>query len=186
MIEVEIRAKLINIDKTKERVKEIGASLIRQEIQEDIIFGHENFLDSKKMMIEGGIIARIRKIDNETSLEFKEIIRKGCGLDVSCKINKKENGKHLLNKLGFNEAFCVSKTREIFSYKDFLICFDEVDGLGDFIEIEKTVENASEKEGARNDCISLLKSIDDELIIENKKYGDLIQEKKNESNKPNT
>jgi predicted adenylyl cyclase CyaB len=41
-----------------------------------------------------------------------------------------------LNKLDFEEAFVITKNRTEFKYKNFEICLDEVESLGNFVEIE--------------------------------------------------
>ncbi|MGC9309078.1 MAG: class IV adenylate cyclase [Candidatus Nanoarchaeia archaeon] len=183
MIEVEIRAKVNDIAKVNEKLKPLNVSFLREEEQKDFIFGHPVFLDSNNMILEGGLSARIRKIKEEVSLEFKEIIRKGGGREFSYKISTIEEGRFLLNKLGFKEAFSISKKRKVYSYDNLLICLDNVEGLGDFIEIEKLICCESEKNSGREECISLLRKIDNTLIIEDKKYGDLIQESINGQSK---
>jgi len=95
-------------------------------------------------------------------------------------------GITFLNKLGFKETFTIDKHRESFSYKDFVIDLDSIDKLGNFIEIEKTISSADEKEEAREECINLLNSISPNSKIENKKYGDLMQELINENNSNNS
>lgn len=179
MIEVEIRSKVSDFDYIKEKLESLSACFLREEIQEDIIFGHENFLDSNKFVIEGGFIARIRCIGDNALLEFKEIKRQSGGIEISSKLKNKEHGLYLLEKLQFKQSFVLKKKREIYSYKDFEINLDDVENLGKFIEIEKCISDANLREKAREECISLLKEIDSNLEIENRKYGDLIQEKLN-------
>ncbi|MFW6047590.1 MAG: hypothetical protein ACOCP4_07400, partial [Candidatus Woesearchaeota archaeon] len=72
MIEVEVRAKVHNFDDIKKKLEEIGASHQKSIHQIDKIFGHPMFLDSKNMIIEGGIVPRIRSTNYKCSLEFKE------------------------------------------------------------------------------------------------------------------
>ena len=179
MIEVEIRAKVNDFDIVKKRLKNMNTTFLKKEEQEDLIFGNEEFLDSNKMIIDGGLVARIRKIGENIFLEFKEIKRKSGGFEISSKIANKKHGLLLLEKLHFKESFTISKKREIFSYKDFVICLDKVNELGSFIEIEKEIFDESKKNEARIECTSLLKKLDERLTVENRKYGDMIQEIKN-------
>lgn len=133
MKEVEIRARVNSFEKIKTKLKEVGAKLIETKNQVDRVFGHEMFLDDKRLVIEGGLSARIRQTDNSMSLEFKEIVRMGGGLEIESKLNEVEDGLKFLKKLNFKEAFTVTKFREIYKYKDFEICLDKVEKLGDFI-----------------------------------------------------
>lgn len=176
MIEVEIRARIKNSGEIKNELEKIGAKFIKTEKQTDRIFGHPMFLDSEKMIIEGGFSARIREVDNKKSLEFKEILRKSGGIEIKSELSSIDTGLKFLEKLGFKEAFVVSKLRELYSYNDFIICLDSVNQLGDFVEIEKMIESSEDINKVRKECIKLLKILSPSSQIENKKYGDLMQE----------
>ncbi len=177
MIEVEIRAKINNKSEVQSKLKEIGAILEKSVQQEDRIFGHEMFLDENKMIVEGGLSARIRQVDQSVWLEFKEISRnKGAGVEIKADLDNMEEGLRFFEKLGFKEAFAVVKQREIYEFEQFEICLDQVDKLGDFVEIEKMVADSSEIEEVKKQCLELLQKIAPEAEITNKKYGDLMQE----------
>jgi len=176
MIEVEVKARIDNIDEIKQKINLLNAKFLKQETQIDKVFGNPIFLDSDNKAIEGGIISRIRVINDKKVLEFKEIMRTGGGIEVESELNNLDDGIALLKKLGFEEAFTVSKVRETYSYKDFKICIDNVEKLGCFIEIEKMINSDEEKNKAREECIKLLNLISSDCKIENRKYGDLMQE----------
>ncbi len=177
MIEVEIRARVKDFNKIKNELKDIGAEFSKSIHQIDKIFGHPKFLDENSMIIEGGIVPRIRCVNNNCLIEFKEINRKsGAGIEIKSEISDVNLGVDFLNKLGFKEAFTVDKKRQSYKYKDFSIDLDEVEKLGFFVEIEKIVDSYNKKEIAKKECLELLKIISPESKIENKKYGDLMQE----------
>jgi len=124
---------------------------------------------------------RIRQTD-KIFLDFKEIIRKSGGFEIRSELKNIETGLRFLNKLGFEEAFTCHKERELYSYKDLEICLDNIEELGEFIEIEKTLDSDEGKEKARGECIELLNQIAPKSEIIHKKYGDLMQDKINRSN----
>ena len=99
MIEVEIRARIGSVGETRDELKRIGAKFVKTEKQIDRIFGHPMFLDSDKMIIEGGLSARIREIDNEKLLEFKEISRKSGGIEIKSELSDIDIGLKFLKKL---------------------------------------------------------------------------------------
>ncbi|MCK5412962.1 MAG: class IV adenylate cyclase [Candidatus Pacebacteria bacterium] len=176
MIEVEIRARIEGKDEFQKKLKEIGAIYNKTEKQIDRVFGNPMFLDSDNMIVEGGLSARIREVENKKTLEFKEIFRQKGGFEIETSLSEIEIGIKFLEKLKFKEVFVVSKSREIYLYNNFTICIDSVDCLGDFIEIEKMVEFSEDENQARIECLNLLKKIDSNVKIENRKYGDLMQE----------
>lgn len=183
MIEVEVRAKVSNPSEIKKGLDKINAKFLRKEKQVDRVFLHPVFLDSQKKVLEKGFSARIREIDDKITLEFKEIVRKGGGVELKSELKDLNAGLRLLKGLGWNEAFTVAKSREVYSYKDFEICLDNVEKLGSFIEVEKTLTSSEEKENARKECLDLLSSIYPNFIIEDSKYGDLMVDFINNQNK---
>jgi adenylate cyclase class 2 len=175
MIEVEIRAKIKDIDSVKEHLGLIDAQFVDNIEQIDRIFGHPKFLDKETKIIEGGLSARIRQVNNSSKLEFKEIIRDGGGFEIEAKLDNIDSGIELLEKLDFKEAFTISKTRDVYKYNDFEIAIDQVEQLGSFIEIEKMVNSKEEINKAREDCLELLDKISSDAEITNEKYGDMMQ-----------
>ena len=175
-IEVEIRAKINSSGQIEKSLEKIRAELVKSEGQTDKVFGAAKFLDSEHKIIEGGVSARIREVNGKSRLEFKEILREKGGIELSCAIPSIEIGEKMLKKLDFEEAFTIKKKRKVYSYNGFTICLDEVENLGNFIEIEREVTVEGEIEKTRNECISLLEKIAPGSKIENRKYGDLMQE----------
>jgi len=177
-VEVEIRSKIDDFTKIKEALDKIGANFIKSERQVDKIFGASKFLDSEHKIIEGGIVARIREVNEKRTLEFKEILRQKGGIELSCEVPSIELGEKMLKKLDFEEAFTIKKSRESYSYKDFTICLDNVEQLGNFIEIERitSTDEESKKDEIRKECLDLLETLAPGSEIEARKYGDLMQE----------
>ncbi|OIO61992.1 class IV adenylate cyclase [Candidatus Woesearchaeota archaeon CG_4_10_14_0_2_um_filter_33_10] len=176
MIEIEIKAEVKDIEKVKDNLKKADARFIKTEEQVDRIFGHSMFLDENKFITEGGLSARIRQVNDKKQIDFKEITRDKAGIEVSAEIGSVEDGLRFLKKLGFEEAFTLKKSRDVFQYNDFTICLDKVDKLGNFIEIEKLVYSNSEEEKIRQGCMELLNKLAPGSQVERRKYGDLIQE----------
>ncbi len=175
MIEVEIRAKIKDVGSIKESLNKMGIQFIKNVKQIDRIFGHPKFLDKENKIIKGGLVVRIREINDSCNLEFKEIVRQGGGFEIKAKLDNVDFGIELLEKLDFNEAFVISKTRDAYKYNDFEIAIDQVEQLGDFIEIEKVVSSREKIDKAREDCVKLLEQISPEAEITNEKYGDMMQ-----------
>ena len=174
-LEVEIRAKVDDFAEIKKALEKIRADFIKSEAQTDRVFGASKFLDSDNMIIEGGLSARIREVDSKRTLEFKEILREKGGMELSCEVSSIELAEKLLKKLDFEEAFTIKKLRESYSYKDFTICLDKVEQLGNFIEIEK-ITSEDETDRVKKECNELLNTIAPNSEIELRKYGDLMQE----------
>lgn len=174
MIEIEIKAKVQNFNAIKKQLKKLKAKFVKTEKQADHIFGRDKDLDKEHKMLEGSFIARIREKDDNKSLEFKEVNRGGICMEFNSPLASLKSGFNFLEKLDFKKAFVTAKVREIYKYKNFEICLDNVKYLGYFVEIEhpKSLKK----------CQDLLKIIAPDAVIENKKYGDLMQELINKQN----
>ena len=183
MIEIEIRAKVKNLETVREQLKKLNAKYVKTERQADHIFGRAVDLDGEHKIIEGCFIARIREKGDKGSIEFKEIKRTGIGMEFSSPLANLESGLNFLEKLDFERAFTISKVRETYSYQDFELCLDEVEQLGFFIEIEHPCKDDGNKPDALKECQNLLNTLVPGATIEPKKYGDLMQEIINRNNK---
>lgn len=183
VIEVEIRAKVLDLDQIKGSLKKLNAEYIKTEKQADHVFGRDKDLDEEHKIIEGHFSARIREKGDKRCVEFKEIKRDGVGMEFSSPLASVESGLNFLDKLDFKEAFTISKIRDIYKYQDFEICLDNVEKLGFYIEIEHPSKHDGEKSEALKECLDLLNIISPDAIIEPKKYGDLMQEIINQEKK---
>lgn len=183
MIEVEIKARIKDIEEAKSKALSIGAVFIKNEEQLDCIFGHPSMLDKDKMVVEGGYMGRIRQVDGKVKLTFKEIVRGKSGIEIETEIGNVEIGKSFLARLGFEEAFEVHKFRNVYNLNGVEVAVDKVELLGNFIEVEKIVDAKEKIDAAHAECQKVLDSLGIEYEIITKKYGDLMQEiinKKNE------
>ncbi|PIR89804.1 class IV adenylate cyclase [bacterium (Candidatus Gribaldobacteria) CG10_big_fil_rev_8_21_14_0_10_37_21] len=176
MIEVEIKAKVQSLEPIKEKLLSLAAELLKTEKQVDRVFGRVKDLDQEHKVIEGFFSARIRGRGEKRNVEFKEINRTGVGMEFSSPLSSVESGINFLTKLGFEEAFTILKVREIYKYKDFEICLDDVEQLGLFIEVEYPLKNDGDRTGALKECQDLLNLVAPNATVEPKKYGDLMQE----------
>lgn len=182
MIEIEVRAKVDDFEIIKTSLENQGAKFVVEKRQVDKVFGREKDLDNGRMVIEGRFSARIRKVNDSIRVDFKEIIRGTGGMEVSANLSSIEQGQEFLEKLDYEEAFTIDKSRTEYVLDDLKICLDDVKSLGKFIEIEKNIENDHEKNKAYDECLKLLEKIVPDAKQEKRKYGDLIQDILNEKN----
>jgi len=132
MLEVEVKAKIKNLEEFKKRLKETNAKFLKTEIQEDLYFNHpcRDFAETDEAL-------RIRKINDKTFLTYK-----GKRLDAETKtreeieINCGEEISEILTLLGFKTVANVQKDRKEYEFEKLHICVDKVEQLGNFVEIE--------------------------------------------------
>ncbi len=149
-MQIEYEATFKNIDKKliRQKLKEIGANLIKPEfLQKRSVFhlpkGHE---------IDGGW-ARVRDESDKITMSLK--IVDGTNIEnqkeVCLQVDNFEEAKQLLELLGCKEKAFQESKREIWKLNDVEITIDEWPFLEPFVEIEgkseKSVKSATEKLG---------------------------------------
>ena len=160
MIEVEIKIAVNNMFELENELKREGfvkADLVRET---DIYFDNEagSFRKSDKAL-------RIRQCENMVSNEIISCITyKGPKLDhismtrkeVEMRIEDAAAGKEILKELGYLPVQPVVKLRQYFQKENMTACLDQVEGLGDFLELEMIVEGDGEREEALAEIVKML------------------------------
>jgi adenylate cyclase class 2 len=132
MIEIEVKVRAGH-RQVKDALAQMGARFIGVEKQSDTYYNapHRDFAKTDEAL-------RIRCVNGASVLTYK-----GRKLDTISKTREEfetivedDASRSILLSLGFTQSGHVRKSREIFRYKDFIICLDKVDGLGEFVEIE--------------------------------------------------
>jgi adenylate cyclase class 2 len=85
----------------------------------------------------------------------------------------------ILDELGFYEIREVKKLRKTYHLEDLIITLDNVDALGEFMEVEGKASNDQEFEGKKDEIFKLLKKLGlstDE--ISQRSYLEMLLDKK--------
>ena len=140
MYELERKVRASHSD-VRARLERCGATPTETVVQEDIYWNHpsRNFVDTDEAL-------RTRR-QYEPDHEADGVVRftyKGPRVDTDTKTRiEREVGvtdgsqlRSMLEALGFEAAGTVRKHRSLFVEGDINICLDEVDGIGEFVELE--------------------------------------------------
>jgi adenylate cyclase class 2 len=175
MIEVEVKVRADH-SKLLPTLEKIGSIKVGVEHQSDTYLAapHRNFAKTDEAL-------RIRSVDDNSVLTYK-----GPKLDGISKTREELETPvdeviiiKILNTLGFSKAEVVRKRREIFKAGEIIICLDEVEGLGEFLELEIAVENEKELEASRAKLFELLKQFGfEEKDSIRTSYLEMVLEKK--------
>ena len=175
MIEVEVKGYA-----DKEGLKKLRevCELIEEKRQVDLYFNHpsRDFRETDEAL-------RIR-IDEFKGIKKYFLTYKGPKLDeksktreeVEVEVEDAQKMAKLLDKLGFRKTLEIVKRRWVFKHGEYMLFFDEVEGLGTFIEVETTVENLNEFPLKRDEMIDFLKEIGVNKL-ERRSYLELALEK---------
>lgn len=129
----------------------------------DIVLGRHGFDSVSK----DGFVVRLRGT-TDCKLELKERIEEGVWRETTVGIDSRKAGLQILLCLGFKPHLVIDRTRHTFESQKYTLCFDDVEGLGKFIEVE-TNEYHSESD----DLEDIVKYLD--TFPKLPPYGDLVR-----------
>ncbi|MDP2820753.1 MAG: class IV adenylate cyclase [bacterium] len=137
-MEVEIRIKILNIRKTQEKLKNIGAKFSKKIKVYDRYFGAVELY--KK--IGYSFLVRIRESNNDYFLAVKSAKKKieGCWEEYEIKIKTPKIYLEMLKTMGFENIIDIKKIREEYKLNNIKIMIDKFENYGNFLEIEVITE----------------------------------------------
>ena len=143
MIEIELRFRAG--ENELEKIEKLGAKLDADYASTDTYFTYGNLKKRK-------FVLRIREKNEKALLTFKTSSH---AKDIAWNEweNQIEDPKMLMNVLsasGFKEVVVIKKKRKQYSYLDYEINLDEIEGLGKFIEIQLMTDKNTSVEVLRD------------------------------------
>jgi len=138
--EVEMKFKLLNACKVVEHITELGAEhVVTDEYQKDTYFApqHRDFF-AENIVSEW---LRLRETPTIQQLNYKRWLPLGATIQTHCdeyetEITNVTAMEKIFEYLDFKKVICVEKNRNVWKYKNILVCIDMVTELGTFIELE--------------------------------------------------
>lgn len=173
MIEVEVKAKINSFKQMEEKLNDIGAVKSKTEFQEDIYF-QSPIVDFAKT----DEALRIRTTNNNTFITYK-----GPKLNSEAKTRKEvemtienaEKAKDIFEEIGFKEARTVRKHRQYYTYENFEISLDDVEGLEPYMEIEIALDDSEDYTEAQNKIFELFEKLGVTDGFERTSYMELLE-----------
>lgn len=144
MEEIEVKAKVNDLSIILEKLKNLNSTLSEPVTQKDKIFLH-NSTDFPR--IKSGVrVLRIRDTNGKITLTLKisEENELSC-IEREIVVDNAGQAEKLLNLLGYREVVKVNKKRQKCKLNGLKICLDEVEKLGNFVEVEKMSDEDSSK-----------------------------------------
>jgi adenylate cyclase class 2 len=146
MREIEVKAKLSNIQSAIEILTNRGVSLSEKLVQNDTIYAKE--LGNVETYLKNKHFLRLRTVNNTKT--FFNLKMNGenslTKIEYETEVSKREEIHNILVALGFQPSTITNKTRITGHYKEMEICIDEVEGLGAFIEVEIMTDEGNAEE----------------------------------------
>ena len=160
MYEVELKVPA-SLDRVRDRLSELGATDRGPVEQIDTYYDapHRSFPDTDEAL-------RLRD-ERDPKGERTALTYKGPLIETASKsreevqtgVESGEAADTLLRRLGFDPAATVSKRRERYELDGYTVTLDEVEDVGEFVEVE-TAADSEEIDEARTGAIDVLHRLD--------------------------
>ncbi len=177
MIEVEVKAKIDSFEEIEKELEKIGATKTKKEFQEDIYFNSPivDFAKTDEAL-------RIRTTTEEDNTNIF-ITYKGPKIDSKSKTRKEiEMGiddskkcSDIFEEIGFKKVRTVRKNRQYYTYENFEISLDDIEGLDPYMEIEIGLEDDEDYSEAQDNIFELFKKLDITDGFERISYLELLE-----------
>ena len=171
VFEVEVKAPISDLETVRNALEHIGAQQLNSETQSDAYYDHPC-----RAFHETDEALRLRRRlpysedlteDVDESRPLYELTYKGPKVDplsktrieLSVGLVEATAVESLLVHLGFGYVGEVLKKRVFYSLGEFTLSLDEVEGVGDFLEIEQVVDSKDRIESLRKDMFKVLEDL---------------------------
>lgn len=157
MIEVEVKAKIDSFKEMEKRLENLGAVKSKTEFQEDIYFASPivDFAKTDEAL-------RIRTTNSSTFITYKgPKLNKDAKTrkEVEMTIESAAKARDIFEEIGFSEARTVRKNRQYYTYENFEISLDDVEGLSPYMEIEISLEGNADYSEAQDEIFKLFERL---------------------------
>lgn len=177
MIEVEVKAKINSFKEMEEKLKKIGAEKTKKEFQEDIYF-NSPIVDFAKT--DEALRIRTTKENDDVNIF---ITYKGPKIDSASKTRKEieigvENSAkcaEIFEEIGFVKVRAVRKNRQYYTYENFEISLDDIEGLDPYMEIEIALDDGEDYSAAQDKIFELFERLSITEGFERTSYLELLE-----------
>ena len=177
MIEVEVKAKIENFEDIEKKLKNLGAKKSKNEFQEDIYF-NSPIVDFAQTDEALRIRTTIEKNNKNTFITYKgpKIDSKSkTREEIEISIEDSEKCSKIFENIGFKKVRSVKKNRQYYTYKNFEISLDDIEGLDPYMEIEIALDDGQDYNEAQEQIFNLFSKLDITDNFERTSYLELLE-----------
>lgn len=174
MREIELKFHIQDKEKLMNKLSNLNCNVGSLITQNDTIYVNDlNNVES----IEGSVWLRVRKENDHIELNYKkQSNRLQDSKEIEFGVDSYEKANQFLEALGYKKWVEVNKKRRYSKYLNYNLCIDEVERLGNFIEIELLVDE-NDKKDYTEDLLSVAQLLGlNKKDIVNSHYDTMIYE----------
>jgi adenylate cyclase class 2 len=158
MREIEIKFKVKDFKTLENDLIQQGCIFSNPINQHDITYSQRNSSLDYNCAKEGDVILRIRRQDGKSEFNIKkQCSGESDNIEHETHIDDPDEMDKILRLLDWVPQVGVKKMRKKGKWDEYEICLDKVERLGEFMEIEKMVEDDSDPEIVREELFDKVK-----------------------------
>ncbi len=154
--EIEVKARVRDLQAVEEKLLALGCVMSESLTQNDITFYIKTDIPYDQL-VRGQNILRIRQQNGKSIFTIKQTgINDLDSFERETQIADPEEMREAILLMGYSEAVRINKVRKKTMYQGYEICLDQVENLGNFVEVEKITEN-EDPEKVQSELFEFLK-----------------------------
>ena len=177
MIEVETKLKINNIKRMIERIRGLKGEYKGEKTELDLYFDHPDI-----RIFRSGSALRVRNANGVCRLTYKGPKKDDettSREEIEIGIESASEMRKILAELGFYVLCEVKKQRKTYLLGDLIVTLDDVEDLGEFIEVEGKASNDAEYMKKKKEIFMLLNDLKlSSEVISKKSYLEMILDEK--------
>lgn len=158
--EIEIKLKVENLDGLERKLTQAGCVFAEPISQFDVIYSNDgdSGVRPNGKAEEGHLAIRIRREGDIAKFTLKQQKSNEMdNLEYETKVDDAEAIHKILEALNWKPQLEVKKVRKKGMLGEYEICLDRVEGLGEYLEIEKMTNDNANPEEVRKELFSAIK-----------------------------
>jgi adenylate cyclase class 2 len=160
MREIEIKLKAKNFENLEKSLNDKGVFLSQPVTQQDVIYTLNNSTKEFDVAEENDVVIRIRYLKDRAILTLKkQCSSESDNLEYETEVKEPEQIHGILLTLGWKPIIEVNKVRRKGRLEEYEICLDQVEKLGNFVELEKLAADDANPEQIREELFRELERL---------------------------
>jgi adenylate cyclase class 2 len=160
MREIEVKLKVNNLSELEKALAESGCMLSEPIFQHDVEYSYKGLNNEFKGFKEGDIMFRIRYTKDSAILTLKkQKSNEMDNLEYETVLGNPKDMHEILLALDYQSSVEVKKMRRKGKLGEYEICLDEVERLGNFVELEKLTNDDDDHELVTEDLLQKLEQL---------------------------
>lgn len=157
MREIELKFKVDNLAEFTNNLESLNCTISDYIMQNDTIYVFD--LDNVESCA-GSVWLRVRRVDDKVELNYKkQSLKKSESQEIEFGVDDYEKANSFLKALGYKEWVRVNKKRRYSKYEGANICIDEVERLGNFVEIELLVDEEDKVDNYEDELLKIAEKL---------------------------